>query len=880
MRLLSLSLLCAAILGTVNASAGQWKRITIDGSFDDWAGVTPANVDAQDSTGTWDLKDVYLANDDEFLYVRVTLYAPGDYGSFHHHVLIDADANAATGYPTLGIGSELLIEDGSAYQQKNGTFNEGNASGLDWAQAPTGKVTEYEARISRNVRDAENLPVLANSDIVLALEVLNSSWTRIDAAPDTGGIAYSLAPTPSKATGTKTLVSLSSTQWRYNDAKSDLGTNWLASDYDDTQSGWKSGAGLFGFGSPAGTYPAAIQTTLASGSPTYYLRVPFSWNYDSSGIALSVDSYLSDGAVFYLNGMEVKRLRLPAGPIGFSTLASGAPATPGKAEILTFPPSALVVGDNMIEVEVHASSSNPSKLAFGLSLIATDSLPPSIADSTLPADRSVVEGESTSFSVGSVMGTVPLLYQWFKDGTAVEQGTNATLTIPMVLESDAGGYRVEISNATGAKATSRTAQLTTTALSVAITNNAEPANRTITEGESTTFTVPITGSLPLFYQWLKNNAPIDGATGDALTITNAALTDAGDYSVVVSNRVNAVTSRQAHLNVSHDVIPPTIAQVSGSATKVIVRFSEPLDAATANMAANYTLSGGGKVQAAALDSSDMVTVTLTTTPLNFGNVYTLSVSGVKDRFNNPANTTAPFRATILIDGDFGDWTGIEPADTETQDTPEGLEFKDIRLANDDDYLYIRFSFYANVGQLPVDAYFHIFSDADNDPTTGFGMAGIGSEMMIENGGGYQQKGGQFNEGGIRALDFAIAPAAKSSEFECRISRHALYDTDGSPVFTGNTVALVLQLVNLTWAAVDTAPVAGGIVYTFTKLTPMNPGPLHVRLTGGQVEISWSGPGTLEAKDTLQGGTWASVSNASSPYAFSPTSQQRFFRLKQ
>ena len=348
--------------------------------------------------------------------------------------------------------------------------------------------------------------------------------------------------------------------------------------------------------------------------------------------------------------------------------------------------------------------------------------------------------------------------------------------------------------------------------------------------------------------------------------------------MTVSNRVNTVVSRTAQLTVGRDLVPPQIDTISGAATKVIVRFAEPVEATSADTAAFYTISGGVKVQAAALDQTDMQTVTLTTSAMSFGTVYTLSVNGVKDRFGNSANGQAPFRTTILIDGDFQDWAGIAPATTETQDTPEGLEFKEIYVANDDDYLYVRFNFYADVGQLPVDNYFHVYSDTDNDPTTGFGAGGIGSEMMIENGNGYQQKNGQFNEGVVQNLDFAIGPQAHSAEFECRISRKTVYDSDGLPVYTGDTIALVLQLISSTWAVIDTAPQAGGLVYTFAKLAPLNPGPLHVRLSGGTIEMTWTGPGVLEAKDNLTNGTWVQVSSTS-PFSVSPTGQQRYFRLK-
>ncbi len=120
----------------VQGAASSFKHITIDGSFDDWAGVAPAYVDpafADDPTfpdnpskfdGVTDLKAVYVAHDDQFLYVRFTLYSPGDPFTSHNNIFIDADNDLMTGFPAAGglIGSEVLIQGGIGYQEKNGTF--------------------------------------------------------------------------------------------------------------------------------------------------------------------------------------------------------------------------------------------------------------------------------------------------------------------------------------------------------------------------------------------------------------------------------------------------------------------------------------------------------------------------------------------------------------------------------------------------------------------------------------------------------------------------------------------------------------------------------------------------------------------------------------
>jgi hypothetical protein len=78
----------------------------------------------------------------------------------------------------------------------------------------------------------------------------------------------------------------------------------------------------------------------------------------------------------------------------------------------------------------------------------------------------------------------------------------------------------------------------------------QPTNRTIYVGQSATFTVSAGGTPPLRYQWLHGGVPLDGKTNAALTIFNAQLTDGGNYSVIVSNFVDSVTSSNALLTVN------------------------------------------------------------------------------------------------------------------------------------------------------------------------------------------------------------------------------------------------------------------------------------------------------------------------------------------
>lgn len=64
----------------------------------------------------------------------------------------------------------------------------------------------------------------------------------------------------------------------------------------------------------------------------------------------------------------------------------------------------------------------------------------------------------------------------------------------------------------------------------------QPANQTVSVGQTAVFDVTVSGSAPLEYQWQKNGSAITGATGSSYTVTDAALGDNGaKFTVTVIN---------------------------------------------------------------------------------------------------------------------------------------------------------------------------------------------------------------------------------------------------------------------------------------------------------------------------------------------------------
>jgi len=189
-------------------------------------------------------------------------------------------------------------------------------------------------------------------------------------------------------------------------------------------------------------------------------------------------------------------------------------------------------------------------------VIPASTAPPSIIDNL--TNQAVSLGQNVTFSVDAG-GTLPLSYLWYYNtNTLLSTGTNSTLALTNVQPSDAGGYSVIVTNSYGS-ATSVVAQLTVNVFPPSIGN--DPQSQSVLVGQDAFFNVQAGGTSPLSYQWYYNsNTLLTNANNSLLTITSAQLTDAGNYSVVVTNAYGSVTSAVAQLTVSLPVAPSVITQ--------------------------------------------------------------------------------------------------------------------------------------------------------------------------------------------------------------------------------------------------------------------------------------------------------------------------------
>ena len=117
----------------------------------------------------------------------------------------------------------------------------------------------------------------------------------------------------------QTLIPNNST-WKYLDNGTNPRWYWLESNFDDQS--WKTGAAQFGYGD------GDEATILNWGRDpndkyiTYYFRKSFNVTNPADIKQLKLNLLRDDGAIVYLNGVEVVRSNMPNGDFGYATFAS------------------------------------------------------------------------------------------------------------------------------------------------------------------------------------------------------------------------------------------------------------------------------------------------------------------------------------------------------------------------------------------------------------------------------------------------------------------------------------------------------------------------------------------------------------------------------
>lgn len=221
--------------------------------------------------------------------------------------------------------------------------------------------------------------------------------------------------------------------------------------------------------------------------------------------------------------------------------------------------------DTMTNILINLAASNPNyqsgvPITGPLYLTVYPTSSPVVITAN-PTNVIATNGQSVSFTAAA-SGTGPLTYQWYKSNTNIwyhiQSATNSTYTFNASTNSSSGSfpvssgnYLVRVAGAAG-MASSATATLIVNSPLLAIT--APPTNLTVNVGDAANFSVTASGATTLGYQWYKNfTNRLAGATASTYSLANVQLTNAGNFTVVVTNAAGALTSSIATLTIVSNV---------------------------------------------------------------------------------------------------------------------------------------------------------------------------------------------------------------------------------------------------------------------------------------------------------------------------------------
>jgi hypothetical protein len=239
------------------------------------------------------------------------------------------------------------------------------------------------------------------------------------------------------------IVALDDTQiYLWNGTGADLGTEWREYAFDD--SGWTNNPnGDSGSGAPLlADEPNPVEPVRTVVSrfnfdqvhvTTFYFRTHFNFSGNPAAVNLLLRHVIDDGAVFYLNGVEIHRF-------GLATNATFTAATffAGHENVwegpFLVPRASLRNGDNVLAVEVHQSDATSSDFVFGAELMVVN-------DASAGPARIAGVAPATGSSNVSTNATIDIQLE---DGTtgvvqnSIKLTVNGTVVSPTITKPPGG----------------------------------------------------------------------------------------------------------------------------------------------------------------------------------------------------------------------------------------------------------------------------------------------------------------------------------------------------------------------------------------------------------------------------------------------------------
>lgn len=173
---------------------------------------------------------------------------------------------------------------------------------------------------------------------------------------------------------------------------------------------------------------------------------------------------------------------------------------------------------------------------------------------------------------------------------------------------------------------------------------------------------------------------------------------------------------------------------------------------------------------------------------------------------------------IQLDGYFDDWAEVTPQYTDPAGDGGAVDFRAVAVANDQDYLYIRFEVTGDV-QPDEQQSMELYLDTDLNAATGTSFGGIGAELVWK----FGNRNGTFRPAGTNYtiyhdnIGLMMGPTVSNNQFEVALRRNAI-PAAGATLMPGAAVRFILRDAT----SGDLAPNTGSISYTFTPGSDVPP----------------------------------------------------------
>ncbi|MDB6124623.1 MAG: Immunoglobulin I-set domain protein, partial [Pedosphaera sp.] len=321
---------------------------------------------------------------------------------------------------------------------------------------------------------------------------------------------------------------------------------------------------------------AAFNRTAGQASGTYSIV------YNGANVTGTWSVTPLNGTITYIRG-NTNSIRFSLNTGGGLTMSGSTPFTINTSDQITLPQFSMVGNDSHVYTVLAGTTLNRTLTKYAGSATFFDFLlgtawtdyskwvfeitdthdldgngVPDLSDAPPTGATITTQPESQTVNINNQVifgvfasGTQPLKYQWKFNGANIAGATSPAYAINSAQAANAGNYSVLVTNlfssvlSSNATLTVRTAPAITT----------QPANQTVALGGNAMFTVGAKGGLPLSYQWRFAGNVITNATDTTLTLNNVQNTNAGNYTVMVTNSLGSVTSAVAVLTIQ---LPPAI----------------------------------------------------------------------------------------------------------------------------------------------------------------------------------------------------------------------------------------------------------------------------------------------------------------------------------